>query len=82
MNNNNGLENITKYLLNYLFKKIDDLTAENQKLKLIIEEKQIEDNLLNNLVKDAMNMAKDLGLVNEEDDNPIKFSLNKKKEEA
>lgn len=68
-NNNNGLENITKYLLNYLFKKIDDLTAENQKLKLKLNIKAAEDRFLADIAEQAVEVAKKMGLIEEDDDN-------------
>lgn len=83
MNNNDGLENMTKYLLNYLFKKIDDLTAENQKLKLKMAKKEIEDNVIEDLTKQAVNLAKEIGLIQEEsNDQSMDSFIKKKKNEA
>lgn len=69
-NNNGGLENITKYLLNYLFKKIDDLTARNVELEMKLNRNKIEEEterrVMHNLTQEAFKMAKDLGMIKED----------------
>ena len=50
------LENITKYLLNYLFKRIDDLT--NEVFRLKVEEGINAEH--KRLAKEAEDMLKDL----------------------
>lgn len=75
---------ITKYLLNYLFKKIDDLIEENLQLKLKLAEKETTDKVLDDLTTEAVKMAKSMGLLddNEEadDNNPLTAILKKKSE--
>lgn len=76
---------ITKYLLNYLFKKIDDLTEENLKLKLKLAKKETTDKVLEDLTTEAVKMAKSLGLLddNEEaDDSNLLNAILKKKSDA
>lgn len=96
-NNNNGLENITKYLLNYLFKKIDDLTARNLELELKLRKAHIEEEtekrIMHNLTQEAFKMAKDLGMIKEDgslsddldvdnNEDPRILTIKKKKFEA
>lgn len=96
-NNNNGLENITKYLLNYLFKKIDDLTARNLELELKLRKAHIEEEtekrVMHNLTQEAFKMAKDLGMIKEDgslsddldvdnNEDPRILTIKKKKFEA
>ena len=73
---------ITKYLLNYLFKKIDDLIEENLKLKLKLAEKETTDKVLEDLTTEAVKMAKSMGLLNdgeETDDSDSVSAILKKK---
>lgn len=75
---------ITKYLLNYLFKKIDDLTEENLQLKLKLAEKETTDKVLDDLTTEAVKMAKRMGLLDDgeeaDDSNPLNAILKKKSE--
>lgn len=97
MNNNDGLENITKYLLNYLFKKIDDLTTKTRQLEIELQRKTIEEEtekrVMHNLTQEAFKMAKDLGMIKEDgslsddldadnNEDPRILTIKKKKFEA
>lgn len=62
------IEDITKYLLNYLFKHMDELIEENKRLREQLVAKDTERPILDVIEKEAQQMARAMGLISSNDD--------------